>query len=307
MHAAAGSFEEDFARYRAQGHIGPAEPAQPRIEVPRLVSWACVDCIDYGQGELPVPLTTEATQDLDLAWREAGQIRWTVMNPGVRRVPLLPHPHTLELRAVLRSRHAGLAAQATAVVERRVQVVHPAPQWRFDAPAVVNRFDDASLTIHARWVAGGHLQLGGLSVAMEAAADGAWKATVASIPSDELGDFPAQLTLERLDGTPEYHELGLTRHARQPVFTVERLADGSVAFCITGARPVAMEVPSRSQAVDLHLTEGVVHHGFLLPTLLNIRVRDDLDQDHCLAVVLDAPQSAWGRLPTMKPLQWMPT
>ena len=36
MRPVAGSFEEDFARYRAQGHIGPAEPAQPRIEVPRL-------------------------------------------------------------------------------------------------------------------------------------------------------------------------------------------------------------------------------------------------------------------------------
>ena len=128
-----------------------------------------------------------------------------------------------------------------------------------------------------------------------------------SIPSDEVGNCSARLILQGLDETWEHHDIELTIHARQSACTIERLADGCIAFGITGARPVALVVPSRSSVVDLHLAEGVVYHGFLLPTLLNIMTCDDLNQYRCHAVALDWSPASWSPLSTMNPLQWMPT
>ena len=189
----------------------------------------------------------------------------------------------------------------------RVEEVLPQPLWQFEAPALIRRFDATVLSVRTCQIAGGELRLGGHVQALEASASGEWQSITLAIPSESVGDLMACLTLRALDGSQQQHDLRVVVHPRAANCNVEQLADGSVAFSIAGAEPVALAVPSRSLVQMLHTSAGVLHHGYLTPTLLEITYRDDLRTLQTYAVVLDGKAPTWGPLPTMRPLQWTPS
>ena len=174
------------------------------------------------------------------------------------------------------------------------------------APALVRRFDVAVLSVRTCQIAGGELRLGDHVQALEANASNEWQSIALPIPSESVGEFMACLTLCALNGAQQQHELKVVVQPRAAHCTVEQLADGSVAFSIASAEPVALAVPSRSLVQVLHTSAGVLHHGYLTPTLLEITFRDDLRTLQTYAVVIDGKALTWGPLPTMRPLQWTP-
>ena len=203
--------------------------------------------------------------------------------------------------------HAARAEQAARPAAPPIVVAPPPPQWRFEPLGTVYRFDAALLSVQSCQIAGGELRIGEQVLALTENASEQWQSVELPIPSNSVGELTAFLSLRALDGSEQRHEIKVVVQPRTARCTTEQLADGSVAFAIFGAEPVTLRVPTRATVQALHANAGVLHHGYLMPTLVEINFRDDLFTLHTHAVVLDGMAPHRGCLPTMQTLQWIPT
>ena len=280
---------------------------EPHVVVPRLLDWGCASQIGYDQAALPIHVRAEHAQSVSLAWRLAGHPTWNELPAGSCSVPVPDQLAELELRAVLRSAHADLSPTATVVLFHRVAVRHPALRLAVQAPARAARFDSVVLSAQALWAERLVLQIDAQRVELRASAPGEQLSAQLPVPTGAVGQLSAVVTAHALDGSVQQQTLTVEVCAR-PVQVEAQPADaGNLVFAIWGAEPVSIEFPSRGYALPLHDAQGVLQHGFFLPTLLNIVVRDDMGHIHRHALVLDAMHHVWGTLPSMKPLRWSAT
>ena len=290
------------------GRVAAQQRLEPTVVVPRLLGWGLPAQTDYASGRLRPALRTDATTDATLWWREVtptGDADWQALPGPVGEIALPPRPATLELRARLRSRHAGLDQAATTEHHTTVTVGHPAPDWTLTGQAQVPRHGQAALQLHARWVRSARLRAGGQTRRVAAAAPHQGSRTPPlDLPTDALGPQPVEVEIESLDGVVSLHRCSVQVLPRAARCDWHTLPNGEVAYALHGAEPVALEIPGLDLRLPLPGARGRVAHACSFATRARLLYADDTGQVHHTELTLCLPALAWPDLPAMPPLSW---
>jgi hypothetical protein len=283
------------------GRIQVQKEVHPQVAVPRLLDWNLPAHIDYAQALRIEPRMSEC-QELALTWRRLGEPDWLPVPEAGLHLP--PQPDRVEIRARMRSRHAGLHPLASAEEIKLIEIWHPKAIWRLDAPLQIHRHDRVELRLVSQWVRSATLSTEGRSVRRGPGAADRRRSTAAlAVATDQVGPVQLSVRLQGLDGRQELHELSLNVLAR-PVRCDWRAQAEGVAYELHNAQPLRLEVPSRGLSLPVTHVRGLITHACVAPTEARLIYRDDCDVEGQAPLVLKLPAPAWPEVPTIPPVYW---
>ena len=286
----------------ASGALMDSARVVPIAAVPVLRDWGIPDRVDYAQ-VLPIRVLADRAESVEIAWRSSPHVEWQPLGRQPCELPVPARQGTLHLRAVLKSKHAGLSEEATQTVTRTVEVVHPRPQWQLDAPDEVTRFERARWLVRASWIRSVRLEVGGSCY--QAQGNAHLQQIDAPMAADAVGEMVADLHIEDLHGARHHQRFAVTVRPREFNCRAAAQPDGTVAYCIDGATPVSVEIPDRGFALPLQASAGRIRHGFSLPTLAMLVCIDDAGQTRRHPITLDAVAHHWGAVRAMRSVRWL--
>ena len=286
----------------ASGAVMDSARVVPTAAVPVLRDWGIPDQVDYAHG-LPIQVLADHAESVEIAWRNSPDGEWQQLGRQPCELPVPARQGHLHVRAVMRSRHAGLAAEATQTVARTVEVVHPQPQWRWDAPGEVARFERARWLVSANWIRSVRLEVGGTR--HQAQGNARLQQIDAPMAADAVGEIVADLHIEDLHGNRHHQRIAVTVRPREFNCRAAAQPDGTVSYRIDGAAPVSLEIPDRGFALPLQASAGRIRHGFSLPTLALLVCLDDAGQTRRHPITLDAAAHHWGAVRPMRSVRWL--
>lgn len=286
----------------ASGAVMDSARVVPTAAVPLMLDWGIPDRVDYARG-LPIQVRAERAESVEIAWRDSPDGDWQQLGRQPCELPVPARQGHLQLRAVMRSRHAGLAEEATQTVTRAVEIVHPQPHWQFDAPDEVARFERARWLVRANWIRSVRLEVGG--TCYQAHGNARLQQIDAPMATDSVGEMVADLHIEDLHGTRHHQRIVVTVRPREVNCRAAAQPDGTVAYRIDGAAPLSLEIPDRGIALPLPASAGRIRHRFSLPTLALLACLDDAGQTRRHPISLDAAAHHWGAVRAMRSVRWL--
>lgn len=296
-----------LALYDAEGRVAAQLRIVPTVVVPTLLGWGLPKRPDYASGLLQLALQTAEATEATLWWRvwtPDGSAAWQALPGAAGEIVLAPRPATLELRALLRSRHGGLDPAATTEHHTTVAVAHPAPDWALAGPAGVPRHGQATLQLRARFVRSALLRAGGEARSCAGAAAHSASAPPLVLPTGVLGAQAVEVEIEALDGQVSLHHASVQVLPRPASCDWLTLPDGRVAYTLQAAEPLALLIPGLGQRLPLPGASGLIVHGCSFATRAELEFVDDTGEVCRTDLTLCLPTLGWPDLPALPALGW---
>jgi hypothetical protein len=276
----------------------------PHVAIPHVTRWSLPRIARCGQGHLGLELEAANAQSISYAWRNASEPHWHEVPPEDRVVPLPDQPGRLAVRATLSSRHAALSPQATVVVERWVDVVHPDVEWTHELLGSLVRCSCTLLRIRVRHAISCQIAVGDERLGEAVAVPSRGLVLEAPVPTTACGPISVNLHFIDLNGRAVVRALTLRVMPRVASCHIHELGPDTWGIEISGARPLRLRVPSRGLSLPLAGERSLVRCAAMLPTLAEVSWEDDLGNIHARTVELGGSAHRWTALPQMKQVRW---
>lgn len=288
----------------ADGRVIVQEHIEPTVQVPELLAWGVPGQTDYAGGQLALNPQMRAADSAEFFWRCAGQANWQRVEADMF-VPLAAHRGRIELRALLRSRHAALSPLATVEIRTDVAIDHPKPEWSLVGNERALRFQPAELQLRVRWALSARL-VAATGEAACAVQHPQWPLLSPTLHFDSaaVAEVPYEVEITALDGAVTRHSRTLSVLPRPARCNTRVGPEGSVHYSFENAQDPQLILPGDIAPIDLPAPTGVIEHGYRVPVHACIVFVDDAGASHQVPVALCLPAPEWARLPAMPALSW---
>jgi hypothetical protein len=276
----------------AEGALVTETTITPVVIIPRLELLDLKPSVSYAQSSMKIKGAASDAERVSLFWKQKDHTDWNSLHGHKNgsfefEIGIPPYPTEIQIRLLLKSPDADVAASAQVQEKHTVTIVHPDPVIGLSCDAdVAPREARVNCSIQCRWVASAVIEFQGRCKRLIPDANHRLSLIV-PLDTRRVGTNSVLLHMVGLNGQKLQATRELTITPREASLMTRVLDGGNIEFAANGGcSDLQLRIPATQTVIPIAETRGVIHHAFMTRVEALLTYTDDEGVFHSQPIVL---------------------